>query len=86
MARVEKLAHLGPGVAARAVNHGRQIGEDLGAPFDKAHGRQRHVVGRVLVQVQLVDVHAEVSFRIHLIELSVNGDITTDLPEPSTRQ
>ena len=49
------LAALRPGVAPLAVDHRGQVGEDLGASLDEAHRRQRHVVGRVPVEVLVVD-------------------------------
>jgi hypothetical protein len=51
------LARLRPGVAARAVHHGRQVGKDFGAALDKTHRRQRGKVGGVAIQVLVVDAH-----------------------------
>ena len=71
-----------PGVAALAVDHCRQVGEHLGAAFDKAHRRQRSVVRRVLGQVLFVDVvgHGDSAFAVLVAPLRC---FSLPLPAPA---
>src|ERR1700720_4230199 len=51
------FARVAPAVATQPMNHRRQIAEYLGAALYKAHRREGHVVGGVLVQILVVYAH-----------------------------
>ena len=59
------LAGLAPAVEALTVHHRRQLGIDLRGALHEAHGRQRHEVGGVLVEVLVVDIHLTRARRPH---------------------
>ena len=51
------VARFAPAIAARAMHDRLEIAEHLGAALDKADGRQRDEVRRVLVEILVVDAH-----------------------------